>query len=173
MFEVFVLVPRRKPAVVHFLAYLFLGLAIVFFLMTCYSFVYMTLSFIFAVIWYFLQFRQYREFEYSFFDGEFRFARSVNKSRRKRLKIISIDEVLQIAPSGDQSVARYENDATVKKIDYTSRRKGAPCYDLAYKGENGLNLIRFEPDEPYLDAVCIKYGQKVIRRKPEPANQPE
>ena len=34
----------------------------------------------------------------------------MNKSRRKRLAVYSMDEVSQIAPAGDRSVYRYETD---------------------------------------------------------------
>ena len=32
------------------------------------------------------------------------------------------------------------------------------------KNEDGINMISYEPDDKYLDAICVKYGQKVIRR---------
>ncbi len=164
MLEVYVLVESRKSPLVRFLAYLSLLGAVACLLLSCRYFVFMTVGVIMIFVWYFLQFRQFKEYEYSYFDGECRFARIMNKSRRKRLCVINMDEVMQIAPAGDRSVSNYERDASVKKTDYTSHTK-APYYDLVYKQKDGCRIIQFEPDEAYLDAVCVKYGQKVIRRK--------
>ena len=105
-----------------------------------------------------------KEFEYSFFDGDVRFAKVMNKSRRKALKSFSMDEVIQIAPAGDRCVYKYENDQSVKVIDYTSGYKDVPYYDMIVKNQDQISLIKFEPDEKYLDAVCVKYAQKVVRR---------
>lgn len=74
-----------------------------------------------------------------------------------------MEEVLQIAPAGDRSMYKYENDANTRKLDYTSGQKDVPCYEMVLKHDNELKLIRFEPDEKYLDAVCVKYAQKVTR----------
>jgi translation initiation factor IF-1 len=123
---------------------------------------------VFAVIafalWYLFQFRWNKEFEYSYFDGEVRFARISNKSRRKSLKVFPMDEVATIAPSEDRSVYKYENDNGMRIVDYTSGRKDEPYYVMIRKTGEVTEVIRFEPDEKYLDAVCVKYGQKVIRR---------
>lgn len=166
MLEIYVLVECKKSPLIRFLTYLSLLATVASLLLSCRYFVFMTVGVITIIIWYFLQFRQFKEYEYSYFDGECRFARIMNKSRRKRLRVISMDEVLQIAPAGDRSVSNYERDSAFKKIDYTSGT-GAPCYDLVIKQKSGCQLIRFEPDEEYLNAVCVKYGQKVIRRKTE------
>jgi hypothetical protein len=87
----------------------------------------------------------------------------MNKSRRKKLTTFTMEEVLAIAPAGDRSMYKYETDTTVKKVDYSSGQKDAPCYEMVVKDENGVRLIRFEPDDRYLDAICVKYAQKVTR----------
>jgi hypothetical protein len=51
----------------------------------------------------------------------------------------------------------------VKKLDYTSGNKEALYYEMVVNDENGTKLIMFEPDDQYLDAVCVKYPQKVVR----------
>ena len=89
----------------------------------------------------------------------------MNKSRRKRLVVYSMDEVSQIAPAGDRSVYRYETDNTVKVLDYTSKIKDQPYYEMVVQKEGNTYLIKFEPDDKYLDAVQVKYAQKVIRRQ--------
>jgi hypothetical protein len=75
-----------------------------------------------------------------------------------------MEEVVTIAPSEDRSVYKYQNGNGVKVIDYTSGRKDEPYYVMVRKNAEATEVFRFEPDDQYLDAVCVKYGQKVIRR---------
>jgi translation initiation factor IF-1 len=164
MFEVYVLVARKKSIGIQLLACLFLALGIVVFLLSCASPVLLVFAVIAFALWYLFQFRWNKEFEYSYFDGEVRFARISNKSRRKSLKVFPMDEVATIAPSEDRSVYKYENDNGMRIVDYTSGRKDEPYYVMIRKTGEVTEVIRFEPDEKYLDAVCVKYGQKVIRR---------
>ena len=100
---------------------------------------------------------------YSYFDGEVRFAKVLNKNRRKSLGSYPMDDVIQIAPAGDRSVSQYEREG-VKVIDYTSHDKDTAYYDMVLKKEGETLLIKFEPDDKYLEAVEFKYRQKVIRR---------
>lgn len=164
MLEVFVLVPRKRSALLRFFTYLSLACTIVLIVFSCISVIFVCAAAAFAILWYVLQFKQYKEYEYSYFDGEVRFAKILNKNRRKRLQIFSMDEVIQIAPAGDRSVSKYESDLGVKKIDYTSGDSKVPYYEMIVKDDEGITLIKYEPDDKYLDAVCVKYGQKVIRR---------
>ena len=103
------------------------------------------------------------EYEYSYFDGEFRFARIINKSSRKQFQSYAIEDVLVFAPIADRSIHQYLQNSSIKKIDYTTGNKDAKVYALVAKGEKGMQLIAFEPDDRYLDEVCIKYRQKVVR----------
>ena len=74
-----------------------------------------------------------------------------------------MDNILVIAPEGDRSVYNYENDVQAKKRNLATGKKDAKVYVMVAKRESGIEIIRFEPDEKYLDAVCMKYPQKVIR----------
>lgn len=166
MFEVFVLVPVRKSFTVKLASTvsLFLGLASLF--LACSSGIFAILFILFAALWYVLTFQANKEYEYSYFDGEVRFARVMNKSRRKAMETYNMDNVVTIAPAGDRSVYNYENDSRVKVKDYTSHKKDTPYYDLIVKDDAGNTiLIKYEPDDEYLDAVQVKYGQKVVRRQ--------
>lgn len=166
MFEVYVLVARKKSLANVLLASLFLALGIVFLLLICTgNLMMLTLSVIAFALFYFFQFRTNKEFEYSFFDGECRFAKVMNKSRRKRLQVFSMEDVVQIAPAGDRCVYKYETDASIKKYDYTSGIKGTPYYVMIHRKGETFELIKFEPDEKYLDEVCKKYAPKVVRRQ--------
>lgn len=163
MQEIYVLVPVKRSKGSMVATILSLVLAAVFFLLSC-SLPFMSpLGILFLVFWFFLNFRSYKEYEYSYFDGEFRFAKIMNKSRRKRLGIYSMDEVLLIAPEHDRSVSKYENDKMIPVKDYTSRDPEHVVYDLVAQKEGDVVLIKFEPDSNYLDTVEIKFKQKVIR----------
>lgn len=164
MYEVYVLVERKKTIVNVLIASLFLALGIVCLLLACSYPTAICFTIAFVALWFLFQFRMNTEYEYSYFDGEVRFARVMNKSRRKSLKTFTMDDVIMIAPAGDRGIYKYENDTNVKVIDYTSGIKDVPYYEMVMKNGEQLSMIKFEPDEKYLDAVCIKNGQKVVRR---------
>ena len=164
MTEVYVLVERKKSTLMRVVTAAVLAIGILFALFSMIAPLFLSGALILLVVWYFFLFRSSKEYEYSFFDGELRFAKIMNKSRRKRLRVFTMDEVIQIAPAGDRSIYKYEQDNTVKKIDYTSGNKDVPYYNLIMKNEDGINMISYEPDDKYLDAICVKYGQKVIHR---------
>ena len=166
MFEVYVLVAKKKSVATILLASLFLALGIVFLLLVCTgNLMMLTLSVVAFGLFYFFQFRTNKEFEYSYFDGECRFAKVMNKSRCMSLQVFTMDDVIQIAPAGDRSVYKYEKDSAIKTYNYTSGLKGTPYYVLVRKKGEAIEMIRFEPDDKYLDAVCTKYSAKVVRRQ--------
>lgn len=162
--EVFVLVERKNSLLAKFFSTFMVVLTVIFVLLATLNFVFMIPALLLSVVCVVLRAFLHREFEYSYFDGDVRFARITNKSRRKALQGYSMEEVLQIAPAGDRSMHKYENDSQVKKKDYTSGIHNVPYYEMAVKTTNGISLIKFEPDDKYLDAVCMKFPQKVIRK---------
>lgn len=165
MMEIYVLVPVRKSFATVFMSVLSLVLALVLALLTCMGvLVFGPVAVALVVLWYYLMFRANKEFEYSYFDGEARFARVMNKSRRKALGSCNMDEVIMIAPAGDRSVYKYEEDKSLKVKDYTSHMK-KPYYVMVVQKGGNISLIKFEPDEKYLDSVEQKYKQKVVRRQ--------
>ena len=85
---------------------------------------------------------------------------TVQKRQYRRIRIV---QNFPHAPAGDRSVSQYEREG-VKVIDYTSHDKDTAYYDMVLKKEGETLLIKFEPDDKYLEAVEFKYRQKVIRR---------
>lgn len=161
--EVYVLVPVRKTVVAKVVRTLMLVLAVVSLLAVCLtSGITLPVALVCGIVWFVLMGNS-KEFEYSYFDGEVRFAKVLNKNRRKSLGSYPMDDVIQIAPAGDRSVSQYEREG-VKVIDYTSHDKDTAYYDMVLKKEGETLLIKFEPDDKYLEAVEFKYRQKVIRR---------
>ena len=148
--EVYVLVPVRKTVVAKVVGTLMLVLAVVSLLASCLtSGITLPVALVCGIVWFVLMGNS-KEFEYSYFDGE-------------SLGSYPMDDVIQIAPAGDRSVSQYEREG-VKVIDYTSHDKDTAYYDMVLKKEGETLLIKFEPDDKYLEAVEFKYRQKVIRR---------
>ena len=163
MLEVYVLVDKKKSFLERCWCNGCFVLGALFLYATLYySFVLISISVLFFILGVVFT-RRSLEYEYSYFDGDVRFAKIISKSKRKNLKGYVMDNVLVIAPEGHRSVYNYENDAQAKKRNLASGQKDANVYVMVAKTENGMEVTRFEPDEKYLDAVCMKYPQKVVR----------
>ena len=164
--EVFTLIARKKNVALVFVSYLLVALAAISLLTICIGFAPGILfAVVFGLIAYLMIMAQNTEFEYSYFDGELRFAKIKNKSRRKRLGIYSMESVAAIAPAGDRSVYNYENGKELKEIDYTSGQKDVPYYDIVIKSPEENVLIKAELDDKFLTEVEKKYRSKVKRKE--------
>lgn len=145
-----------------FVSYLLVALAAISLLTICIGFAPGILfAVVFGLIAYLMIMAQNTEFEYSYFDGELRFAKIKNKSRRKRLGIYSMESVAAIAPAGDRSVYNYENGNEIKKIDYTSGQKDVPYYDIVIKSPDENVLIKAELDDKFLTEVEKNTDQRL------------
>ena len=164
--EVFTLVQRKKSPAMIFVSWIFAALAVISFLLICQG---VALGFLIAValgfISYFIFMGQNVEYEYSYFDGELRFAKIKNKSRRKALATYSMESVVAIAPAGDRSVYNYENSGELKTVDYSSGLKDVPYYDIIVKSPDANVLIKAELDDKFIEEVEKKYRSKVKRRE--------
>lgn len=160
--EVFTLIARKKNVALVFVSYLLVALAAISLLTICIGFAPGILfAVVFGLIAYLMIMAQNTEFEYSYFDGELRFAKIKNKSRRKRLGIYSMESVAAIAPAGDRSVYNYENGNEIKKIDYTSGQKDVPYYDIVIKSPDENVLIKAELDDKFLTEVEKNTDQRL------------
>lgn len=163
MLEVYVLVEKQKTLIMKVLTILCFVIGAYFMYATLVGLIiFFAIAVPFFALGWFLKNRSL-EYEYSYFDGEFRFAKIISKQKRKELIGYEADNIVVIAPKGDRSVYQYENNPQVKTRDLTSGKKDAKVYAMVAKVEEGLHMTLFEPDEQYLDAVCIKYRQKVVR----------
>lgn len=163
MLEVYVLVERNKPLLLKICGFALLVTGVISLLFTAIGlFVFLPVAVVGILLGAFLHTRNY-EYEYSYFDGDVKFAKIINKSRRKNLKGYVMNDVITIAPITDRSVYQYINNPNIKKKDYTSKKGNANVYVMVAKVTEGIEVIKFEPDEKYLDAVCVKYKQKVVR----------
>ena len=114
------------------------------------------------VLWVWQGFFSNVEFEYTYFDGDLRFAKIRNKAKRKKIADINMEDVVILAPKGDRGVYKYENDKNLKCINLTSGRADAKVYELIVKNEEGFVRIEFEPDEEILNAMMVKYARIIV-----------
>lgn len=163
MLEVYVLVEKEKSIMMKILTILSFGAGVYFMYATIrVSILFFSISVPLIAVGVFLKNRNL-EYEYSYFDGDFRFAKIISKQKRKELIGYDIENIIVIAPKGDRSLYQYVNNSQVKTRDLSSGMKDAKVYGMVAKTEEGYHMTWFEPDEKYLDAVCIKYRQKVVR----------
>lgn len=119
---------------------------------------------VFGCIWYHQSYRSDVEYEYVYFDGDLRIAKVTDKRKRKSLVWVTMeDNIILIAPKGDRSVYKYENDKSVTYKNLGSGSPDAKVYELIVKGEKGMARYEFEPDEEMLDAMLTKYSRTVIK----------
>lgn len=165
MNEKLVIVPRSKSGMKKALNMSLFVAACVFLLLA--SFLSPALFFvpalIFTFIWIWQNFYANVEYEYTYYDGELRIAKIINKAKRKNMLAVNMEDVLAIAPRGDRSVYKYENDNALKYKDFTSGVKAAKVYELVFKGEKDMCRYEFEPDEEMLDAIRVKYPRTVVK----------
>lgn len=163
MLEVYVIVQKKKSLIMKFFTVLCFVIGAYFMYATLMGLIlFFAIAVPFLALGWFLKNRS-MEYEYSYFDGDFRFAKIFNKQKRKELIGYEADNVIVIAPKGDRSLYQYEKNNQVKRRDLSSRNKDARIYVMVAKADEGYHMTYFEPDDEYLDAVCIKYRQKVVR----------
>lgn len=165
MREQLIFVPKKVTTAKKILNILWFALACICFLGATFiaPAVFMLPALGFSLLWFFMQFHSNIEFEYTYLDGDLKFAKIRNKAKRKGIARISMDDVLQIAPKGDRSVYKYENDNSVKTKKLTSGDPEAKVYVLVSKSENAVTKYEFEPDEDMLNAIMVKYPRVVIK----------
>ena len=159
--EVYVLVAKEKSLFIK-------TTALALFVMAAMSTMYVVMGYIaffpMALLTWVVAFllrNRYVEYEYSYYDGELRFAKIINKKKRKELETYLMEEVITIAPAQDMSIYQYLDDKNAKVRDFTTGRQDAKVYVAVVKNANGMELVTYEPDEKYINEVCIKYGYKV------------
>ena len=85
MHEKLVIVPKKKTGSKKMLTTAWFILACLMFLLATFvnPFIFLIPGIAFALVWYFQAFRSDIEYEYTYYDGELRFARIKAKSKRK------------------------------------------------------------------------------------------
>jgi len=163
MTEKLVIVPRKQVGVEKMLVLCLFAMACSMTFMSLFvSPIYFALAIVAISLWVW-RFRRNIEFEYTYYDGDLHIAKIINKAKRKNIVNINMEDVLMIAPKGDRSIYKYENDSSYKYKDLTSADASAKVYAVVFKGEKGMCRYEFEPDEPMLDAIRVKYPRSVVK----------
>ena len=165
MREQLVIIPRKTTALKKVLNILWFVLACLFLLLSTFvtPVLFLIPAIAFALLWGFGTFRSYVEYEYTYFDGDLRFAKIKNKAKRKRIASVSMNDVQMIAPKGDRSVYKYENDDKIPCKKLVSGDSNAKIYELICKTENSIIRYEFEPYEAMLDAIMGKNPRVVTK----------
>ena len=143
MHEKLVIVPKKNTGSKKILNTVLFILACLMFLLSTFvnPIIFLIPGIALALVWYFQAFRSDIEFEYTYYDGEFHFARIKAKSKRKAIGSVQMDDVLGFAPRGDRSVYKYENDHNLTYKNLTSGNPEARVYELIAKGEKDLCVM--------------------------------
>ncbi len=165
MRQCLVIVPKERTAFKK-------TMILVLFLLTCFLIIasipvpilFLIPAIICGIIWFYQNYRSDVEYEYVYFDGDLRIAKITDKRKRKNVAWLTMeDHIILIAPKGDRSVYKYENDKSLTYKNFGSGRPDAKVYELIAKGEKGISRYEFEPDEEMLDAMLIKYSKVVTK----------
>lgn len=163
MFEIFVLVDKKKSVVSKAVAILlFLLMLLGLYLGTVISpYVFEIPAITCGIGWYWLTFRSGVEYEYLYFEGDLKFTKIKDKRKRKRKLQLNMDKMIVMAPKGSSYVAEYEKNSEVYKRDFTSGNREADVYELVFHDEEGTVLVAFEPDEKMLEAMLTRYPRVI------------
>ena len=163
MTERLVIVPRKQVGLEKTLVMCFFAIACSMTFMSLFvSPIFSSLAIVGIILWVWRS-RRNIEFEYTYYDGDLRMAKIINKAKRKNIVSVNMEEVLIIAPKGDRSIYKYENDNSCRYRDLTSGDSSAKVYAVIFKDEKGMCRYEFEPDEAMLDAICVKYPRSVVK----------
>ncbi len=165
MHEKLVIVPQQRTVFKKIMV-------LVWFLLTCLNLFFAIFVFplfilptmLFGFVWFWWNYRTDIEFEYVYFDGDIRIARIKDKRRRKNIVWATMEEsVVAIAPKGDRSVYKYENDKSIPYRNIGSGIPGAKVYELIIKKEKGLIRYEFEPDQDMVEAIAARYPRGIVK----------
>lgn len=101
------------------------------------------------------------EYEYLFLNGDLDIDKIMNKSKRKRLLSVNIDQLELLAPVGSVELMQYKK---AKTYDYTSGTAKEGLYALIVSNGGEIKQIIFEPNDSIIEGFFMKAPRKVIRK---------
>ncbi len=99
------------------------------------------------------------EYEYQFFDGDFRIDKVMHKMTRKKLKVFSFSKLEMMAPEGSHRLGGGVNDR--KRYDFSSQMEEDKHYIAILYDENGAVELKITPNEELLERLARTYPRKV------------
>jgi len=90
------------------------------------------------------------EYEYLYVNGELDIDKIMSKQKRKKAARYDLKEMEIVAPKNSHELDSYKNNQSIKVRDFSSNEETAKTYGMVVKGEKGLELVYFEPNEAIL-----------------------
>ena len=152
-----------KPSVaMRFLRILGIMLAVVFFILTMFSFFFIFLCIAAGVGAYFAGMNASIEYEYQYCDRELRVDKIYNKTRRKNMAKFETDRIEILAPISSYHLDDFKGK-TYKELHYDSGyddQRPDPRYVMIY---DGREKVIFEPSTEMVEAIRGVAPRKVYR----------
>lgn len=99
------------------------------------------------------------EYEYTYFNGNIDIDKIMSKEYRKHLVSAELDQVEVIAPTGSLEIQQYRK---VKKINYSSHKRGNKTYQMVINHKGKRARIVFEPTQELLAEMKLAAPRKVF-----------
>ena len=103
------------------------------------------------------------EYEYSIVDDEIRFAKIINKSKRRELVTIERDKIKIIARVNDKEHSTALNCQLDKKYSLISQTTNEYYFMIASVNQGKNVCVFFEPNEKMRENFIIKLSHKFFR----------
>ena len=156
------LVARKKNPLTSIVKYVLYGIAIACLLMGLLGwFVLFILGIIFGLVAYFVTPMFDLEYEYLYLSKEISIDKVMAKEKRKHVMTIDLNKATTIAPSNSHSLDSYVNREH-KERDFSSGEEQAKTYTMVYEDKDGIELIKFEPNEEMLAAIKTVFPRKIV-----------
>ena len=157
-----VMVARKKNPLLGVARYILYALAIICFIMSFGSGLFLIGTVVFAAVAYFFLPRLDIEYEYLYLDKEISIDKIMSKEKRKHVYTVDLNKMEIIAPANSHELDSHKARGA-KVYDFTSGCEDARVYSIVYaSGGEGVVLVNFEPNEEMLRAIRTVFPRKVL-----------
>lgn len=103
------------------------------------------------------------EYEYQFINGDMDIDIIYGKLKRKRLNRFDLKSIEIMAPANSPRLASYNNNESIKVLDYSSRYKDRPKYAFITQRHDGNTVkVLVEINAKMLEAIKNSVPRKVF-----------
>lgn len=106
---------------------------------------------------------RYREYEYLLVAEELDIAVVKNRSKRKKIKSYTLNELQCMAPVRSHRLDRYHSNPQVKVFDYSSGNQEHNIYSMIFASGGMLQEVKVEPTEAMLNEVKLHHASIVFQ----------
>ena len=105
-----------------------------------------------------------KEYEYLFISGDLDIDVIYSRKSRKKVGSYPMKQLEVMAPVNSSRLDAYRNNTAMKRTDCTSRDPEAAGrqYACVFAGENGREMLLFEPDEKMVKEIRMRMPGKVF-----------